>query len=264
MLDYLLRPSTLKDWAGLTLDQRAVRLHRVFTNVKITGSYIGQIYSKNKIRRKKINIKKFSNAKTEIKIKAKVEENRELIKGHIASKESIYYLDECMFTVKTHSTLEYAAKYQNVEVGASEYNIKSTAFIGVVSLNKGIFCYELFDRSVNKERFVFFLKKLRKKHGEGKIILYQDNLKVHLSNLAKDCYKDLNIVPLYAPVYSPQYNPIEFCFSKLKGIVKKMRLNDMMTKRKRTYRQLVPLAVQKITIEDVDNCIRHVHRIYGL
>ena len=84
--------------------------------------------------------------------------------------------------------------------------------------------YALYDLAVNTDSFVEFLHQLREKHGDGRFILYMDSLKVHTSNRSWDTYKELNIEPLMAPVYSPDYNPIEMMFSKLKGIVKRMRL----------------------------------------
>ena len=105
-----------------------------------------------------------------------------------------------------------------------------------------MFYYELYPRSINSDSFIVFLRNLKKKHGKSKMVLYQDNLNVHLSLKAKEVYKELDIIPMWAPVYSPEYNPIEYCFSKLKGAVKKMRLNDMINQRKRTYNELVPIA----------------------
>ena len=69
MLAYLIDPNTVSAWAGLTLDERAVMLHRQFPDVKLTGRYICSIYKHNKVKRKAINIKKYSNPKTQIKIR---------------------------------------------------------------------------------------------------------------------------------------------------------------------------------------------------
>ena len=55
-----------------------------------------------------------------------------------------------------------------------------------------------------------------------------DSLRVHTSNKSWDRYKELDIEPLMVLVYSPDYNPIEMMFSKLKGIVKRMRLQDIV------------------------------------
>ena len=107
--------------------------------------------------------------------------------------------------------------------------------MGVIALDKRVFHYMLFRRSVDSEKFIRFLRSLRAKHGRGEIILYQDNLSVHKSRASNAVYQELNITPCYSPAYSPDYNPIENCFSKLKGKVKRLRLNDMLNKRKRTY-----------------------------
>ena len=93
----------------------------------------------------------------------------------------IYYLDECMFTTRTYMQKEYAAPNDNIMIGASEFGISATAFLGVVCADKGLFHYQLFERSVNGERFQVFLRNLKKKHGDGKLILYLDNLAVHKS-----------------------------------------------------------------------------------
>lgn len=121
--------------------------------------------------------------------------------------------------------------------------------------DKAIFHYELYPRSVNSERYIGFLERLREKHGKGKIILYLDNLKVHKSKVTVEVYKRLNITTIYSPVYSPELNPIEYVFSKLKQKVKLMRLKDMMHKKKRCFDELVPIAANEVKEIDVNNCI---------
>ena len=91
-----------------------------------------------------------------------------------------------------------------------------------------------------------------------------DHLAVHKSDRAWDVYKELNILPLFSPIYSPEYNPIEMMFSKLKNIVKRMRLKDMLEQRKRTFDQLIDKAVMEIEIDDVDNYIAYVMRLFKL
>ena len=73
--------------------------------------------------------------------------------------------------------------------------------------------YKTYDRSVNIERYIEFLKLLRRKHGEGAIVLYMDSLSVHKSKVVMKMYEELNIYHILAPVYSPEYNPIEMMFS---------------------------------------------------
>jgi len=47
-------------------------------------------------------------------------------------KEVTYFLDECMFTVKTFMTLDWSPKNMNVTVKSSEFNTQSTAFLGAI------------------------------------------------------------------------------------------------------------------------------------
>ena len=69
MLNYIIDPKTVQKWAGYTLSERAVLLHRVHPETHIQGNRIGEIYRQHKIKRKVVVIKKFSNLKTERKIK---------------------------------------------------------------------------------------------------------------------------------------------------------------------------------------------------
>ena len=41
MVLFLKDPDTVKKWAGLSLDARAVMLHRQFPEIHISGCYIG-------------------------------------------------------------------------------------------------------------------------------------------------------------------------------------------------------------------------------
>ena len=122
----------------------------------------------------------------------------------------------------------------------------------------GLFHYQTFDRAVNTDKYLPFIRKLRQKHGEGRFVLYMDHLSVHKSQKAWDLYRELDIEPLMAPIYSPDYNPIEMMFSKLKNIIKRMRLQDMVKQVKKTYPQLLKRAVKEISLNDVNNYIRHV------
>ena len=69
-----------------------------------------------------------------------------------------------------------------------------------------------------------FLRAFKYRHGKRKCYLYMDNLAVHKTIDVKTLMTELNIHPIWAPPYSPDYNPIEFIFSKLKSVVKKMRI----------------------------------------
>jgi len=79
-----------------------------------------------------------------------------------------------------------------------------------------------------------------------------DNLRVHNTIAVREVYAKLKIKPIFAPPYQPELNPIEFVFNILKQKVKKMRLKDMLTKKPRPYLELVPLAISKLSNENVN------------
>ena len=66
---------------------------------------------------------------------------------------------------------------------------------------------------MNTEKYIKFLKELRKKHGKERMTLYMDSLTVQKSVGAREMYEKLDIDTIFAPVYSPEYNPIEMMFS---------------------------------------------------
>ena len=142
--------------------------------------------------------------------------------------EVIYYLDECMFTVKTFMTTDWAPKKMNVTVKSSEFNTQSTAFLGAIREGHGMFYYKMYDRAVDAHHFTLYLQQLRKRHGDGRFILYMDSLPVHKSKVVMKEMEALDIEPMWAPIYSPQYNPIEMVFSQLKAGAKRLRLQDML------------------------------------
>ena len=136
-----------------------------------------------------------------------------------------------MFTTRTYYKRDFAPKYQSVIFPASEFNIQSTAFLGVVSKGEKMFHFLTCKRAINAEHFMDFLEGLKRKHGKKRMFIYMDNLRVHMTKAVRATYEKLNMTPIFAPPYSPDLNPIEFVFSIMKQSVKKMRLQDMLKRR---------------------------------
>ena len=88
----------------------------------------------------------------------------------------------------------------------------------------GMIHYELYRRSVDRWKFIDWLQGFKRKVGRKGCYLYMDNLQVHKTAEVREEMERMNIEPIFSPAYSPDYNPIEYMFSKLKGIVRKMRL----------------------------------------
>ena len=90
-----------------------------------------------------------------------------------------------MFSCQTYRKKEFSCRFQNIAVAATQFSIQSTAFLGCVARDKAVYYYELQDRSIKTDTYISYLKRLRAKHGQGRLCIYQDNLRVHLSKLAR-------------------------------------------------------------------------------
>jgi len=94
--------------------------------------------------------------------------------------------------------------------------MKSTALLSVIAYNKGVYYYQLYDRSVDTDGYIDFLENLKRKHGKERFAIYLDNLRVHKSNKAIDACVRLGIELIWAPIYKPEMNPIEHMHGILK------------------------------------------------
>ena len=98
MKEWAVAPETVMSQCGMTLDQRAMMVHRQFPEIHITPQYLGKIFKKHHIKRKKVRVKKFANLKQKERIEEQICICREQLRGAIERKKVIYYIDECMFT----------------------------------------------------------------------------------------------------------------------------------------------------------------------
>ena len=83
----------------MNLDERAVMLHRKCTEAKITGSYVGRLYKRYKIKIMAVVLKKIVSKKYRSKQLDHQEEAKKQLDDCFKKVIKICYLDECMFTV---------------------------------------------------------------------------------------------------------------------------------------------------------------------
>ena len=107
-------------------------------------------------------------------------------------------------------------KSDNVEIDEKKLNVKTIAFVVAMAEDKGLVAVETFARSLDKDDFIKFLKKIRKCYGVQKIGLYLDNASFHTANKVKEYARSNDIDLIFAPVYSPEYNPSESLIGFLK------------------------------------------------
>ena len=142
---------------------------------------------------------------------------------------------------------EWMGKSSNVEIDEKKLNAKTLAFVVAMSEDKGLVAIETFARSLDKDDFIEFLKKIRKCYGVQKIGLYLDNASFHTANKVKDYARKNDIDLIFAPVYSPEFNPSESLIGYLKQHIKKKRLQNIIEDKEQTYEQMLKEAKKRVT-----------------
>ena len=114
-------------------------------------------------------------------------------------------VDECCFTARGYSKLEWAPKGMNLILPqkATQNYRQCVACVGAISAERGKIHFNFHDRSLNAEQFMKFLNDLHVKMNGVKYYVLTDNASIHKTAAVKECSR-LNGVPLiYLPPYAP-------------------------------------------------------------
>ena len=103
-----------------------------------------------------------------------------------------------------------------------------------------------FLKSVNSEKYILYLKALRKKYPLEKIALFVDQLRVHWSKETKKAQALLDIVTIFNSAYSPNFNPCEGAISVCKRQIKKARLRALALNLDADVEQIIKDSAKKI------------------
>lgn len=161
-------------------------------------------------------------------------------KDKLTSKinEVVYSVDECYFSEKVNPLYGYCEKGKTLATTLLPKGWKQRSLLMIIN-SEGEKHYEIINGTVNKDNFLTFLKPFK-----GKNILL-DNVAFH-----KSC-KTENFI--YTPPYCPQYNPIEYCFSKIKHTFRKFKLLN------NPFDDLLQEAINSLTPENIINSFQHVY-----
>ena len=105
---------------------------------------------------------------------------------------------------------------------------------------------------------------MKKVVGKKEVVIYMDNLKVHITPAVKEVMAELKFTYCMSPFYCPDYNPIEYYFSMLKRLVKRERLQDLVANRERDFDEIVKEVYDKMADYKIDNCILNVLKLYEI
>ena len=113
---------------------------------------------------------------------------------------------------------------------------KNTTILSSVRLN-GKTAYTTYSGGTTKEKFVDYLENVLIPTLKDGDVLIMDNMRSHhVKEVAETVSKsNKNLTILYLPPYSPDFNPIEMMWSKIKAILRKLKIRD---------NEKLPLAVK--------------------
>ena len=120
------------------------------------------------------------------------------------------------------------------------------AVLSAISKEQGQEHYQIYENSVNVQKFKEYLQELRDKNGKEKIALFMDNLSAHKGDkskveMAKHGFRCIFNVP-----YSPEYNPIEFVFSKVKQKFRCLRAQMMTGVLQSSFEAIIDRAIRSL------------------
>jgi len=117
----------------------------------------------------------------------------------------------------------------------------------------------VFEGTLNKELFAEYLRVCLAPALGVDDVLVLDNSSVHTSKLVLGVLEELGISVLFLPVYSPDFNPVEFMWAYVKGVLRKLKA--------RTAEALVDAAVEAldcVTPELVAAWFKHCNYVFPI
>ena len=140
----------------------------------------------------------------------------------------IIYLDECIFTTKTMKTTDYTSLKSPHRIPQADINQPVYALILAISIENGLEHYQIFEKSVNYQKFIEYLDELYIENKHSSIAIFADNLSVHKTPNVMMKLHELDIEIIYNVPNQPDFNPVESCFSKIKNYYRRQKLNKLV------------------------------------
>jgi len=165
-----------------------------------------------------------------------------------AQRASIYWGDETGISNQDQVGRCWAPRGETPVVARTAERI-ARSMIAAVS-NRGVMRFMLYDRALNADRFIDFLRRLVRDAGR-KVILIVDNLKVHKAGKVM-AWVDSHaheIELVYLPAYAPDHNPSEYLNNDLKQQLRQQPQPDTkeeLTRRARSVLHAIQRSPRRV------------------
>lgn len=102
----------------------------------------------------------------------------------------------------------------------------NTTVLSSIRLN-GETAYTTYSGGTTREKFLDYLKNVLLPTLRRDDVVVMDNMRTHHVKEVKELFQEARIKLLYLPAYSPDLNPIEKMWSKLKSILRKLKIRSL-------------------------------------
>ncbi len=100
---------------------------------------------------------------------------------------------------------------------------KNTTILSSIRLN-GETAYTTYQGGTTCEKFTDYLKNVLAPTLRDDDIVVMDNMRTHHSKAVKKVIEELKINAIFLPPYSPDFNPIEKMWSKIKAVLRRIKV----------------------------------------
>ena len=129
------------------------------------------------------------------------------------------------------------------------------ALIAGIELERGLVTYAIHEDSINGDRFLQFLDRLKEQMGDKEFGVYLDNLRVHKTQDVKKKFQELNIIPIFKIPYSPDFNGIKPYFSLVKAGYKNLWMQQYQKKEHIDQANLIEAVLAQEMNKSIKACI---------
>ena len=151
----------------------------------------------------------------------------------------LIFVDESIFKPRDFRKRAYMSKYENVNFNVPRSQESALAVVAAISKFRGLIHYQIRERSHNGESFREFMRALRKRCVEKRVVVLLDNCSIHKTNKVKEFCESESVDLVFNVSYSPWYNAIELFWARAKDHFRSIITDTLLGNKHLTLREAV-------------------------
>ena len=223
-------------------------------NISISKSSIYYVIKNNNLTYKKTKIE--TNPYSIEEQKEQLKNKKEVI-DHL-KEENIISIDETSIVLSSKPSYGWSLKGKKCIIKNNKGIINDKRYSLVMAItNKNVIDFSIVKKALNGDKFLKFIKKLKRKDKENKMSYLMDNCVIHRTKKLKEYVKKEKMHLIYNVPYHSETNPIETVFSVLKNKINRSINNS--------YADVIKIIVEfkKEFKEKLSNIYRNSFKLYS-